>query len=148
MKELCKDWEQIDEESLVGFNNEETLDLNNGKYHRANKNTYKRHYGKTKAQINAENRHILSTQRQCLNFVKKYRGHMAVCNWCKKAPAPKIRWRWIAKEGVWYRWYDNRWHYWGPSKRGFTAAGWTWYKGYWHHGGYVFKFMRGTWYRF
>merc|ERR1711998_585662 len=50
--------------------------------------------------------------------------------------------------GVWYRFYDGKWHYWGPSKKGFTASGWTWYKGYWHHGGYVFKYFKGKWYRY
>lgn len=59
-----------------------------------------------------------------------------------------MRWKWVVAEKAWYRWYDSGWHYWGPSKKGFTAAGWTWYKGYWHHSGYVFRFARGRWYRF
>jgi len=83
-----------------------------------------------------------------MRFVKQHRDHHAVCNWCKKAKSPAIRWKWVVEEKVWYRWYDGKWHYWGPSKEGFTAVGWTWYKGYWHHGGYVFKYTRGRWYRF
>ena len=150
MEETCKDWANIDESSLLEVDDadNETNAVELDRHHRANKQAYKKHYSKSKHQIDAENRHILTTQAKCLHFVKKYRGHTKVCNWCKRAPAPSIRWKWVANERVWYRWYDGRWHYWGPSKRGFTAAGWTWYKGYWHHGGYVFKFIRGMWYRF
>merc|ERR1719473_915222 len=141
----CKDFEQMDDdESLLELEGEEGED----KYNRANKYSYKAHYGKTKKQIDAQNHHILSTQKKCLSFVKKYRGHEKVCAWCKRAPAPSIRWRWIPSEKVWYRFYDGKWHYWGPSKNGFTSIGWTWYKGYWHHGGYVFKYVRGIWWRF
>merc|ERR1712167_463021 len=119
----CKDFEQMDDdESLLELEGEEGED----KYNRANKYSYKAHNGKTKKQIDAQNHHILSTQKKCLSFVKKYRGH----------------------EKVWYRFYDGKWHYWGPSKNGFTSVGWTWYKGYWHHGGYVFKYVRGIWWRF
>merc|ERR1719473_338645 len=141
----CKDFEQMDDdESLLELEGEEGED----KYNRANKYSYKAHYGKTKKQIDAQNHHILSTQKKCLSFVKKYRGHEKVCAWCKRAPAPAIRWRWIPSEKVWYRFYDGKWHYWGPSKNGFTSVGWTWYKGYWHHGGYVFKYVKGVWWRF
>jgi len=139
----CKDFEQMDDdESLLELEGEEE------RYNRANKYSYKAHYGKTKKQIDAQNHHILSTQKKCLDFVKKYRGHEKVCSWCKRAPAPRIRWRWIPSEKVWYRFYDGKWHYWGPSKNGFTSVGWTWYKGYWHHGGYVFKYVKGMWWRF
>merc|ERR1719450_1302958 len=156
MEEMCKDWDQIDEESLVGadLENQNFLELEGARsrrrvrYNRANKESYKAHYGKTKSQIDAENRHILSTQAKCLHFVKKHRGHEKVCNWCRRTKVPAIRWKWIAGESVWYRFYDGKWHYWGPSKGGFTRGGWTWYKGYWHHRGYVFKWVRGMWYRF
>lgn len=73
---------------------------------------------------------------------------MAVCNWCKRTSMPKVIWKWDALEQVWYRWYAGKWHYWGPSKRGFTADGWTWYRGYWHHSGWIFKYVNGVWYRF
>jgi len=58
------------------------------------KGTEKKHYSKTKAQIDAENKHILGTQATCMKFVNKYRGHPKVCNWCKKARAPKVIWKW------------------------------------------------------
>lgn len=83
-----------------------------------------------------------------MEFVKKYRGMPKVCNWCKKAPEPSIRWKWVADEHVWYRWYDGKWHFWGVSKHGFTHEGWTWYKGYWHHSGYVYRYHKGHWWRF
>jgi len=121
MEQSCADMNSIDETSLVQTENEEE------KYKKSIKNTYKKHYGKTKKQIDAENHHILSTQAKCLHFVKKYRGHEKVCNWCKKAPAPKVIWKWSPTEKVWYRFYDGKWHYWGPSKKGFTHAGWTWW---------------------
>lgn len=38
--------------------------------------------------------------------------------------------------------------YWGPSKRGFTASGWSWYRGFWHHGGFVYQFRSGKWWRY
>lgn len=140
MEDKCKDMDTIDESSL--------LETEEDKHRKVVKNTYKKHYGRTKAQIDRENRHILTTQSKCLRFVKRYRGHMKVCNWCKKAPPPKVIWKWSPGEKVWYRWYDRKWHYWGPSKRGFTALGWTWWQGYWHHSGYVFKFKHGMWWRF
>merc|ERR1719473_1351371 len=72
----CKDFEQMDDdESLLELEGEEGED----KYNRANKYSYKAHYGKTKKQIDAQNHHILSTQKKCLSFVKKYRGHEKVC---------------------------------------------------------------------
>merc|ERR1719473_1631396 len=119
LEEQCKDMHSIDEDSL--------LETEEEKYKKAIKSSYKAHYGKTKKQIDAENHHILSTQKKCLSFVKKYRGHAKVCNWCKKAPAPKVVWKWSPTEKVWYRFYDGKWHYWGPSKKGFTHAGGTWW---------------------
>lgn len=169
MEEICKDFHEYDQESLAQIDltelddqlleeddqeeedeeNDEASDIELDRRVNKNiKNTYKRTYGKTKRQIDAENRHILGTQKKCLNFVKRHRGHRAVCNWCKKAPTPKVIWKWASSEKVWYRWYRGKWHYWGPSKRGFTESGWTWYKGYWHHDGYVFKFVNHKWYRF
>jgi len=143
MEELCQNMGEIDESSLV-----EVEEGEDQEYRKKVRGSYKQHYKRTKKQIDAENKHILSTQAKCLNFVKKYRGHPKVCNWCKRARAPSVIWRWVSSEKVWYRWYDNKWHYWGPSKTGFTAYGWTWYKGYWHHNGWVFKYYRGYWYRF
>ena len=120
MEKTCADMDTIDEESLVEVDEEED------KFKKTVKGTYKKHYGKTKADIDAENKHIIGTQAKCLKFVKKYRGHMKVCNWCKKAPEPKVIWKWSPTEKV-YRFYDSKWHYWGPSKEGFTHAGWTWW---------------------
>lgn len=124
------------------------MDVDSDRYKRVNKNSYKATFGKTRKQISAENRHIIATQKKCLRFVKKHTGHMAVCNWCKKAKSPKVIWKWDASSQVWYRFYDGKWHWWGESKKGFTAIGWTWYKGYWHHRGWVFKYVNGFWYRF
>lgn len=53
------------------------------KYIKKVEESYKKRYGKTKAQIDAENHHILSTQAKCLHFVKKYPGHYKVCKYCK-----------------------------------------------------------------
>lgn len=83
-----------------------------------------------------------------MDFVAKHPGHTKVCDWCKKAPEPKEKWKWDEDSQVWYKYYDGKWHYWGPSKDGFTANGWSWYKGYWHHDGYVFKYENNKWYRF
>jgi hypothetical protein len=141
MEMQCKDMDTIDSESLLEATEDIELEKNI-------KSTYKKHYNRTKKQVDAENNHIISTQSKCLKFVQKYRGHPKVCNWCKKAKAPSVIWKWDPSRRVWYRWYDNKWHYWGPSKRGFTTVGWTWYKGYWHHNGWVFKYYGNYWYRF
>jgi hypothetical protein len=146
MEEMCQDFDTYDEASLI--EEPELVDIDVEKYNRANKEDYKKHYGKTKKAINAENMKILSTQAKCMAFVKKHRGHEKVCNWCRARKAPAVQWKWNAADNVWYRYYDGKWHYWGPSKSGFTEGGWTWYKGYWHHNGYVFKYVNGTWYRF
>jgi hypothetical protein len=143
MEQTCKDMNTIEMEDDNLLETEEGED----RYHKAVKHSYKTHYSKTKAQINKQNHHILSTQAKCLRFVKKYRGHPAVCHWCRKNRVVR-KWKWVASQKVWYRYYYGKWHYWGPSKSGFTKGGWTFYKGYWHHRGYVFKFIRGMWYRF
>jgi len=148
MEEKCKDFQSYDEGSLLELQEDADEESHVTKSTKKVESSYKAHYGKTKAEIDKENKHILGTQATCLRFVKKYKGMPKVCTWCKHAKAPAIRWKWVAEESVWYRWYDNSWHYWGPSKSGFTAAGWTWYKGYWHHGGYVYKYVHGKWYRF
>jgi len=156
MQEQCKDFAAYDEESLLEVDEEAEEDMESApktkpkakKDLKRIKSTYKAHYGKTKAEIDKENKHIVGTQATCLRFVKKYKGMPKVCAWCKHAKAPSVRWKWVAEEKVWYRWYDKKWHYWGPSKSGFTAVGWTWYKGFWHHNGYVYKFVGGKWYRF
>jgi hypothetical protein len=142
MEQLCQNMGEIDDESLLETEEGEEEDR------KKIRGSYKQHYNRSKKQIDAENHHILSTQKKCLSFVKRYRGHPKVCNWCKKAKAPSVIWKWDPKGKVWYRWYDNKWHYWGPSKKGFTSVGWTWYKGFWHHNGWVFKYYRGYWYRF
>ena len=144
MEQLCQNMGEIDEESLV----ETEVEADESEDRKKISGTSKQHYNRSTKQINAENHHILSTQSKCLNFVRKYRGHPKVCNWCKKAKAPSVIWKWDHSGKVWYRWYDNKWHYWGPSKRGFTSVGWTWYKGFWHHNGWVFKYTGGYWYRF
>merc|ERR1711865_607823 len=150
MEQLCENMDQIAEDQLIETDDSELLETEADESEDRKKisGTSKQHYNRSTKQINAENNHILSTQSKCLNFVRKYRGHPKVCNWCKKAKAPSVIWKWDASGKVWYRWYDNKWHYWGPSKRGFTSVGWTWYKGFWHHNGYVFKYVGGYWYRF
>lgn len=112
------------------------------------KSSYKEHYGKTVEDIDKENQKILNTQQKCLDFVKTHAEHPAVCQWCKEAEEPEVKWRWNEIEKAWYKWYDDGWHYWGPSKDGFTTTGWTWYGGFWHHGGYAYKYEDGEWYRF
>jgi hypothetical protein len=156
--------EKIDEASLVDYMNNNDIDADaelvgededvqvdseaDRRIHV--KSSAKKHYGKTWKQINAQNRHILNTQAKCLRFVKKHPGHQPVCNYCRKQKIPKILWKWDYGQKVWYRWslYNRRWMYWGPSKSGFTATGWSWYKGYWHHGGFVYKFHGGKWWRY
>jgi len=166
LAETCQDYDQYDEAALLGLDAEEgegeALDEDKRRKHArlrifkgkkgakvAHRDTYKAHFGKSKAAIDAENKHILGTMSKCLHFVKNHGGHSAaICGWCKHRKPPTIRWKWLDAEHVWYRWYDGHWHYWGPSKDGFTAEGWTWYSGYWHHGGYVFKYYHHKWYRF
>jgi len=111
--------------------------------------SYKEHYGKSKEEVDKENKEILDTQKKCLDFVQKHQGHPKVCEWCQKEyKRPDIVWKWNPDEETWYRWYDGNWHYWGPSKDGFTEGGWSWYNGYWHNDGYTFKYEDGKWYRF
>ena len=145
MSQLCQNMDEIDEENLLDLDLDEDEDK---KYVKKVRSSSTKHYGKTKKSIDAENKHILSTQAKCLKFVSKYREHPKVCDWCRHAKAPLTKYKWDPNDKVWYRWYDNRWHYWGPSKAGFKAIGWTWYQGYWHHNGWVFKYVRGYWYRF
>jgi len=132
---------------MIEEEEDEGEDEDRRRYIKKVEESYKTRYGKTKAEIDAENKHILTTQAKCLNFVKKYPGHYKVCQYCKSKAAPKIYWKWDTDDHVWYRWYGNEWHYWGPSKEGFTTAGWTWYKGYWHHNGWVFKYVQHQWFR-
>jgi len=166
LEEACRDVAdvQITDESLAELDTEEDavestdlqvddtdlsqLDVDNEEA-KNTQSTYYKHYGRSKASIDKENNHILSTQKKCLNFVNKYRGHPKVCTWCKNHyKVPAVRWRWSNADKAWYRWYDGKWHYWGISKRGFTYNGWSWYQGYWHHGGYVYRYSRPYWYRF
>jgi hypothetical protein len=102
------------------------------------------HFGKTKEAINAENKKILDTQKQCLDFVSQHPDHPEVCNWCHESFEPTDPWQWNPSEGVWYKWSNGQYHYWGPSKDGLKHE-WSWYNGYWHHGGYVFKYEGGKW---
>jgi hypothetical protein len=85
-----------------------------------------------------------------MKFVKKYQGHQKVCSYCRTTKTPKVIWKWDTSLKVWYRWsqYSKSWAYWGPSKSGFTAVGWSWYRGYWHHGGFAYKYEKGTWSRY
>jgi len=85
-----------------------------------------------------------------MKFVKKFSGHQKVCNYCRHTKTPKVIWKWEPTLKVWYRWshYSKSWAYWGPSKSGFTTAGWSWYRGYWHHNGFAYKHEKGTWYRY
>lgn len=111
--------------------------------------SYKQHYGKTKEEVDKENANILATQKKCMEFVKKNQEHPEVCDWCRKSyRRPKNVWKWNSEEEVWYKYYDQGWHYWGPSKEGFTEGGWKWYGGYWHNDGYAYKYTDGNWYRF
>ena len=108
--------------------------------------TFKQHYGKSKEEIDAENKKILDTEKKCMNFVKKYQGHPQICNWCRKSyKQPKVVWKWSSVEEAWYKYYDGSWHYWGPSKTGFTEGGWKWYNGYWHNDGFAYTYKNGTW---
>lgn len=117
--------------------------------HKNIKGSYEEHYGKTKEEVDKENHEILSTQAKCLEFVKSHQGHPKVCEWCQNEyKRPEVVWKWNPDENTWYRWYDGNWHYWGPSKDGFTEGGWSWYNGHWHNDGYVFKYENGTWSRF
>merc|ERR1712151_230960 len=93
----------------------------------------------------AENRKILQTERTCMKWVKSHRRHNVVCRYCTKANTPSIRWKFY--NGVWYRWWSGRWHYYGPSRRGHGGA-WKWYSSFWHYKGYVFKYSGGKWWRF
>ena len=147
--------EKIDEASLIDYmqdNEEVELPENDEdvEIDRSIKGSSTQHYGKTKRTIDRENQHILKTQATCLKFVRKHPGHRGVCNYCKNQKAPKVIWKWEATLKVWYRWsvYNKDWMYWGPSKSGFTASGWSWYKGFWHHGGFVYKYNDGYWWRF
>jgi len=80
-------------------------------------------------------------------FVAEHPDHPDVCNWCHANTQPKNVWQWNPAEGVWYKWDNGRWNYWGPSKEGMKHE-WSYYNGYWHHGGYVFKYDGGKWHRF
>ena len=105
LQEQCKDFQQYDEESLLGLEEGAEVDTDEEKKAlKRIKSSYKAHYGKTKAEIDKENNHILGTQATCLRFVKKYKGMPKVCSWCKQAKAPAIRWKWVTAEKVWYRW--------------------------------------------
>jgi hypothetical protein len=42
------------------------------------------HYGRTQAEIDAENKKILDTQKQCLDFVNDHPDHPEVCKWCQE----------------------------------------------------------------
>ena len=108
--------EMVEEDSQI----DESSDIELDRRRKAVRGSYKKAYGRTKRQLDAENRHILSTQAKCLKFVKRHRDHHKVCTWCRRAPAPKLVWKWVTSEGVWYRYYDGKWNYWGISKRGFT----------------------------
>merc|ERR1712048_1000666 len=111
--------------------------------------TIQKHFGKTKAEIDAENKHILETEAKCKEFVASHKDHPAICNWCHNEAQPDSKeiWQWNPEEGVWYKWYGGQYHYWGPSKEGLKHD-WSWYNGYWQHNGYTYKYENKKWYRF
>jgi len=148
LRETCKDMHTIDESSLLQIDAEDASKTFVATQARANKDSYVKHYGQTMTQIDKDNKKILATQKKCMAFVAKYRDHHQVCKWCNHQPEPSSTWKWVEYEKAWYRWYDDRFHYWGATKKGFTHIGWTWYKGYWHHSGYVYKYSKSKWYRF
>jgi len=86
--------EDGDDDVDVGADENEEENAGRRKYIKKVEESYKTRYGKTKAEIDAENKHILSTQASCLKFVKKYPGHYKVCHYCKQQKAPKIYWKW------------------------------------------------------
>eukprot|EP00493_Phyllostaurus_siculus_P016206 UN16452 len=105
MKHLCKDMDKCDM-SLVQISEEP--DHGTGNFNGNIQGTAAEHFGKTKAAIDAENKHILDTQKTCLDFVAQHTDHPQVCNWCHEyaQPASKEIWQWNPEEGVWYKWYD------------------------------------------
>lgn len=148
MTEMCKDMSKFDM-SLVELEEDPTAGV--GKFNAETKNTadtIAKHFGKTQAEIDAENKHILETQKTCMDFVSTHKDHPAVCNWCHENAQPTGEtWQWNPEEGVWYKWSGDKYHYWGPSKEGLKHD-WSWYEGYWHHDGYVYKYENKKWYRF
>merc|ERR1711998_709365 len=101
--------------------------------------------GAVAAKIAAENAKILATEATCSKWVQEHKRNEAVCKVCDKSVTPSTKWKFY--KGVWYRWEDNKWHYWGPSKGGYGGS-WRWSGGYWHHGGFTYKYVGGHWYRF
>lgn len=151
MGNLCKDMNKYDM-SLVELETMDAPAAGVGNFNNATKNTeetIQKHFGKTQAAIDAENKHILETQATCLDFVNNHKDHPAVCNWCHENAKPETgeTWQWNPEEGVWYKWYGDKYHYWGPSKEGLKHD-WSWYQGYWHHNGYVYKYENNKWWRF
>ena len=170
LEDYCKDAEhiEVDDESLLNLDNqinEDEPDLGETdlaevgeevQADRSTKHSYYSHYGKSKSQIDRENRRILynlkalkKKEKTCYSFVTKHKDHPKICTWCKKHYRyVRNQWRWVSAERAWYRYYGGKWHYWGIVKSGFRGNGWSWYKGYWHHGGYVYKYVHRKWYRF
>jgi hypothetical protein len=69
MSQLCANMDQMDSEDLVDID-EDDESAPKKKYVKKVRSSYKKHYGLTKAKIDAENHHILSTQATCMKFVK------------------------------------------------------------------------------
>ena len=134
MDETCKDYMNLDEESLVSLG--EATDEEKPIVH----TTFQNH-----KKIAAQNKQILATEHKCMKFVAHHEWNHKVCKACTQIP--KIKWRHY--KGIWYRWYKGGWHYWGASKYGFKKGGWVWRKKYWFHNGYAYKYIEGKgWYRF
>jgi hypothetical protein len=154
MADMCKDMNKYDM-SLVELEDEPAATAASagvGNFNSETKNirgTMAEHMGKTKAEIDTENKHILETQAKCMDFVNAHQDHPAVCNWCHANSQPESGeiWQWNPEEGVWYKWSGDRYHYWGPSKEGLKHD-WSWYQGFWHHNGYVYKYENKKWFRF
>lgn len=99
----------------------------------------------TDADVIEHNKQILATDKTCKEWVKSHAHHEEVCKYCKEGVTPSDKWKFY--NGVWYKWWDGRWHYYGPSRHG-NGGAWKWYNGYWHYNGYVFKYEGDKWYRF
>ena len=77
----------IEEQDDVG---DELVEVEEDAERKRIKGSYKSHYGKSLKAINKENRYILGTQAKCMRFIKAYRGHRKICNWCAKSKVPAV----------------------------------------------------------
>lgn len=122
--DLCQNYSQLDDDSLLELS----------------RTDYQNH-----AKIAAKNKEILRTEAVCKKWVLTHKRHNVICKWCAKNVKPSTIWKFY--KGVWYRWHDGGWHYYGPSRDGFGGR-WRWSGGYWHYNGYAFRYVNGKWERF